>query len=319
MKVMDYVWPIIGLGAVVLSAWLLYQELRGISFTDVIDSLAAIPAHNWLLAVAGAIVAYAALAWYDRIALLHLGRKIPWLFISIASFTTYALSHNIGASVFSGAVVRYRAYSSRGLSASEIGVLVAFCSFTFLLGTLLLGALVLIFDPYLVERLHKGTPLIVPVSIGLAMLALVATYVVGSWRGFKPLKIGSFAIHYPKTPVVIRQLLAAPVELMGAAAIIYFALPPDVGVSYFTVLGIFLASFSLALVSHAPGGLGVLEVVFVTAVPDLDKADVLAALIVFRLLYLLLPFAMSLVVVVLFERARFIGKTSGRLREKRQT
>ncbi len=62
------------------------------------------------------LVAYAALAGYDRIALLHLRRKISWLFIALCSFTTYALSHNIGASVLSGAVVRYRAYSSQGMS-----------------------------------------------------------------------------------------------------------------------------------------------------------------------------------------------------------
>ena len=34
------------------------------------------------------------------------------------------------------------------------------------------------------------------------------------------------------------------------------------------------------------------------------KADVIAALLVFRLFYLLLPFAASIIVVLLFERAR---------------
>ena len=95
---------------------------------------------------------------------------------------------------------------------------------------------------------------------------------------------------------------------MGAAAIIYFALPPGEGADYFTVLGVFLLSFSVALISHAPGGLGVLEVVFVTAMPDIATADVLAALIVFRVLYLLIPFALSLVVVVLFERDRWMKR-----------
>ncbi|ODN70184.1 Inner membrane protein YbhN [Methylobrevis pamukkalensis] len=131
-------------------------------------------------------------------------------------------------------------------------------------------------------------------------------------RGLKPLQIGKFSVHYPKPPIVFRQLFAAPVELMGAAAIIYFALPASDHANYFTVLGVFLVSFSVALVSHAPGGLGVLEVVFVTAMPDIPQADVIAALIVFRLLYLLLPFAASLVVVVLFERARLLNRWSAR-------
>src|SRR3712207_8319136 len=106
------------------------------SLDDVWDSLTAVPGHRYAMAGLSTLVAYAALAWYDRIALLHLGvRHISWLFVSVTSFTTYALSHNIGASVFSGALVRYRAYTSKGLSAPQVAVLVALCSFTFGLGT----------------------------------------------------------------------------------------------------------------------------------------------------------------------------------------
>ncbi|HEX5932742.1 MAG TPA: UPF0104 family protein, partial [Pseudorhizobium sp.] len=71
------------------------------------------------------------------------------------------------------------------------------------------------------------------------------------------------------------------------------------------VLGIFLASFSAALISHAPGGLGVLELVFVMGLPDMDQADVIAALLVFRLFYLLIPFAIALAVIFVFERTQF--------------
>jgi uncharacterized membrane protein YbhN (UPF0104 family) len=96
-------------------------------------------------------------------------------------------------------------------------------------------------------------------------------------------------------------LLAGPVELLFAAAIISIALPDAGHPGYLTVLGVFLLSFSLALVSHAPGGLGVLEVTFLSAFPELPTVDVLAALIVFRILYLLIPFALSVLVVLAFE------------------
>jgi uncharacterized membrane protein YbhN (UPF0104 family) len=109
MKWKDYIWPAIGLGAVTISVWLLYKELRSISLEDVIDSLAAITLKQWLLSASCALLSYMSLAGYDRIALKHLNKKISWLFISLCSFTAYALSHNIGASVISGAVVRYRA------------------------------------------------------------------------------------------------------------------------------------------------------------------------------------------------------------------
>ncbi|GJD50447.1 hypothetical protein OPKNFCMD_3186 [Methylobacterium crusticola] len=316
-KIRDFIWPAIGLVAVVVSVYLLWHLLKGLSFADVEASLRAIPPHRYLLAIASTLVAYAALAWYDRIALLHLGVKgISWLFVSVCSFTTYALSHNIGASVFSGAVVRYRAYSSKGLSAPQIAVLVALCSFTFGLGTALLGGAVLVLKPDLLERLKDLLPpmLASPTTariIGAALLAFVALYVVGSILHFRPLTIRAFKIEYPRPRIMVRQLVAAPLELLGAAGIIYFALPEAGNPGFLVVLAVFLASFSVALVSHAPGGLGVFELVFITAMPDLPKTDVLAAVLIFRLFYLLLPFAMAIVVVLLFERGRLAAALRG--------
>jgi uncharacterized membrane protein YbhN (UPF0104 family) len=309
-NVREFLWPLIGLLAVVVSGWLLYRELRGLSLEAIWASLSAIPSHRYAFAGLCTLVAYAALAWYDRIALLHLGvTHISWFFVSITSFTTYALSHNIGASVFSGALVRYRAYTTKGLSAPQIAVLVALCSFTFGLGTIFLGGLVLTIDPTLLERLDGLLPraLTNPTtarSVGLVLLGFVVLYVIGSVLHLRPITIRKFKLEYPRPAVMVRQLIAAPLELLGAAGIIYFAMPAPLEPSFLVVLAVFLASFSAALASHAPGGLGVFELVFLTAMPDTPKPDVLAALIIFRLFYLLLPFALSIVVVLLFERAR---------------
>lgn len=302
-KILDYVWPVIGLIAVVFSFWLLYQELRGISASDIWQNLLDIPPHRYLLAVLATLFAYYALAWYDRIALMHLGRELGWKFISLVSFTTYALSHNIGASVFSGAMVRYRAYSTQGLTAGEVAILVAFCSFTFALGMVLIGGVVLLFEPELVQRV-MDIPEWAARATGAALLLAVALYVLGSALHLRPLVIGKFRLEYPRLPITMRQLIAAPLEIMGAAAIIYFALPEQGNPGYFVVLGVFVMSFSAALLSHAPGGLGVLEYVFLKAMPDMPQADVLAALIVFRVLYLLLPLVFAIFVVIAFERGR---------------
>lgn len=309
MKWKDYIWPTIGIGAVIVSVWLLYNELRSISLEDVIDSLAAITLKQWLLSASCALLSYMALAGYDRIALKHLHKKISWLFISLCSFTAYALSHNIGASVISGAVVRYRAYSSKGLSGAEVAVLVGFCSFTFALGTLILSAIVLLVEPELLQRFNNDIPESLAIAAGVVILVLVALYVFGSFMQLQPLRIGSkFQLSYPRLSVVSWQLLIGPLELIGAAGIIYFALPEVNHPGFLIVLGIFLISFSAALISNAPGGLGVLEFLFITGLPNLNPADVLAALIVFRLLYLLIPFGISLIVVLIFEKSEFSKK-----------
>src|SRR5690606_11541019 len=157
---------------------------------------------SWTLAIASTLLAYAALAGYDHLALMHLRRKVSWLYKSVCSFTTYALSHNIGASVFSGSVVRYRAYTALGLSGAEVGVLVACCSFTFALGSVMLTGIVLLLEPEIAERFVDILPVEASAATGAILLGLVALYVIGSALHFKPLKLGSFEVHYPRLRVV---------------------------------------------------------------------------------------------------------------------
>jgi glycosyltransferase 2 family protein len=304
-KIFDYLWPLIGMTAVALSFWLLYKEFQGNSISQVWDTLKAIPPHRYGLAMLATAAAYWALAGYDRLALQHLGRAdgISWVYVTLCSFTTYALSHNIGASVFSGGMVRYRAYSAKGLTAAEIAVLVAFCSFTFAFGMIVLAGIVFTFEPDLIQRL-LNVPEWTARMIGIGCLIFVALYMLGSALNLKPLMIRNFKLEYPRLPIALRQLVIAPLEIVGAAAIIYFALPEQGNPGFFVVLGIFVAVFSAALLSQAPGGLGVMEILFVTALPTIPKLEVLAALIVFRLFYLLVPLAISAVIVLMFERSR---------------
>lgn len=299
-----YLWPAIGIAAVIFSLLLLWHELRGISLDDVWAGIVAIPTRGWVLAGLSSVIAYASLAGYDHIALLHIGKKVSWLFVTFCSFTTYALSHNIGGSVFSGAVIRYRAYGTRGLSGQDVGILVAICWITFMLSTIFVSGIVLVLEPEIIDRFSGAPHHGLAIAAGLAMLMLVAAYIFGSWLHLKPLTVGRFQLHYPALPIVARQLLIGPIELLAAAAIIYFALPAG-NPGYFVVLGVFLVSFSIAQISHAPGGLGVFEVVFLAGLSHMDPVGVLAALLVFRLFYLIVPLLIALGIVLVFERSQF--------------
>lgn len=328
-RLKDFFWPMIGLAAVAWSLYVLYTKLRteaaadaatqalidhagvlqslGVIIRIIGQKLAVIPPHAYFLAIVSTLFAYWALAWYDRIALIHLNRTkgISWLYITVSSFTTYAISHNIGASVFSGGMVRYRAYTAKGLSATEVAVLVALCSFTFGFGTILLGGLVLLYEPEIITPL---IPLNANVTrlIGFGSLSFCLLYTIGSWLRFKPLVIRNFTLEYPRLTVVWRQWLAAPMELLGAAGIIYFALPGENNPGFMIVLGAFLLSFSAGLLVQAPGGIGVMEAVFLKVMPGMPASEVFAALLVWRLFYLLLPLAISIPVVLAFERAKLL-------------
>lgn len=337
-RLKSFFWPAVGLVATVWAIRLLYIKLQAEVATDPVikkllqeggvwsdikviamvigDRLAGIPAHGYMLAGASTLVAYYALAWYDRIALIHLNRQrgISWIYISACSFVTYALSHNIGASVLSGGMVRLRAYTAKGLSAPEVAVLVALCSFTFAFGTIMCIGAVLVFEPEILapvaealgwREIGRGAA----IAIGVALLCGCALYVVGSWLNFPPLKVWGFELVYPRMPIVARQLVAAPMELIGAAGIIYFALPPDADVSFLVVAGAFLLSFSAGLLSQVPGGVGVMEAVFLAIMPDVAPTALFAALLVWRLFYLVIPLFISVPIIVLFERSQ-LGKAT---------
>lgn len=337
-RYLDYLWPIIGLAAVIWSVDLLWDKLKTEAGTDAAvealleqgslwdnirivatrigQKIAVIPPDAFFHAAMATLVAYAALAWYDRIALIHLGKQkgISWIYIAGCSFVTYALSHNIGASVFSGGMVRYRAYTAKGLTAAEVAVLVALCSFTFAFGTIMLMGLVLIYEPEILRPLSRlsswfaigdGTAR----AIGFGLLGFVALYTIGSWLKLKPFRIGKFEVIYPRLPIVARQYLAAPLELAGAAGIIYFALPAEGNPGFLIVLGAFLLSFSAGLLSQVPGGVGVMEAVFLAVMPGIPAPAVFAALLVWRMFYLIIPLVISLPVVLLFERSQLKRST----------
>ncbi len=327
-----YFWPVIGAIAVLWSVKILYDRLRAEACIDALlesrcdaaglferlalisgvlsQKLAAIPLRGYLLAALSTFVAYAALAWYDRIALMHLHRekKISWAYVSLCSFVTYALSHNIGASVVSGGMVRLRAYTAKGLKAAEVAVLVAMCSFTFAFGVVLLGGLLLIYDPDLADALYDAPRWMARLA-GLCMVGFCCLYGIGSWFRFKPVSIRGLTLEYPSRAIVIRQFIAGPLELLGAAGIIYFALPGSVNPGFIKVLGAFLLSFSAGLLAQVPGGVGVMEAVFLKVMPEVSPASVFAALLVWRLLYLVIPLALSIPVVAMFERSQ-LGKAS---------
>ena len=338
-------WPLVALVAVGWSVHLLYGKLyaevaadpaMGASLASatffgslrligasILSRLEAIPLHGYLLAGLSTCVAYAALAWYDRIALLHLGKKgISILYTAVCSFVTYAVGHNIGASVFSGGLVRYRAYSAKGLTAADVTVLVALTSFTFAFGTLFLAGLVFLYEPQIVDPLIKkfageghGAPTWLVYMVAAGMLAFCAMYVIGALLKLKPITIRGFKLEYPAMPIVTRQLFAAPLELLGAAGIIYFSLPVVGNPGFMIILGAFLLSFSAGLVFQVPGGIGVMEAVFLAVFAGvgstITQTEVFAALLVWRLFYLIIPLLLSIPVILMFERSRLGQETKG--------
>jgi uncharacterized membrane protein YbhN (UPF0104 family) len=68
---------------------------------------------------------YWLLGFYDVLALRYLGKLVPYGRTLFTSFIAYAFGHNFGIAAFTGGAVRYRLYSSAGLSAADVATVSA--------------------------------------------------------------------------------------------------------------------------------------------------------------------------------------------------
>jgi uncharacterized membrane protein YbhN (UPF0104 family) len=69
----------------------------------------------------------------------------------------------------------------------------------------------------------------------------------------------------------------------------YALLPADPSIDFVTLVVIFVTAALLGFLSHAPGSLGVFEAAMLVALPQFQKEELLAALLIFRVLYFILP------------------------------
>src|SRR5580693_677598 len=168
---------LLGVALLVGAIFVVQREFRHLKLHDIAEALRAIPRAALIFSFVWTILSYFVLTFYDRLGTIYAGHKVSYGKVAFASFCAYALAHNLGFAALSGAAVRFRLYAHWGLTPLQIGKVVAFCSFTFGLGGLVLGGLVLVTEPHAVP--FFGDRLSVPLmyGIGVVLWLVVIGYV----------------------------------------------------------------------------------------------------------------------------------------------
>jgi glycosyltransferase 2 family protein len=296
----------LSLTIIIAAAVVLYRILHDIDLDELIDALEAT---DWrTLGIAGFFVAtgYLTLTFYDLFALRTIGRsEVPYRVAALASFTSYAVGHNVGASVFSGGAVRYRIYSAWGLSVIEVTKICFVAGLTFWLGNAtVLGLGVL--DAAQQATDFDQLPLWLNRVLALVILAMLGAYV--AWVWVKPRVIGreGWRLALPGGPLTLVQIGIGILDLACCALAMYWLVPDEPHLGFVPVAVIFVTATLLGFASHAPGGLGVFDATMMVALWQFDKEDLLAGLLLFRLLYYIIPFVLSL--AILGTREALLGR-----------
>jgi uncharacterized membrane protein YbhN (UPF0104 family) len=288
---------VLSLTIIAVALVVLYRILRDIDLDELIDAIEATDWRTLFIAALFVACGYLTLTFYDLFALRTIGRPdVPYRIAALSGFTSYAIGHNVGASVFSGGAVRYRIYSASGLSVIDVTKICFVAGLTFWLGNATVLGLGVLYNPQAARALDQ-LPLWSNRLLAVVILALLAAYV--AWVWVKPRVIGreGWQVTLPGGPLTLLQIAIGIIDLACCAAAMYMLVPDEPNLGFVTVAVIFVAATLLGFASHAPGGLGVFDAAMLVALWQFDKEDLLAGLLLFRLLYYVVPFVLSLAVL----------------------
>ncbi len=285
--------PFVSLLIFLVALWLLHHELRAYHYHEIIVQIRAIPLSQVLGAIVLIILCYGVLTGYDFLGTHYARHPLRYREIALPSFVSYAVSNTMGNPLFSSAI-RYRLYTALGLNALEITQVIAFCVVTFWFGFLTLGGLLLTTEPLIIPA-----SLSVPVPsirvLGALFLLVALAYLVGVLAHKQQITIGAWELALPSPKMALLQLLISWADWIMVGSIVYVLLPIAGHISYPQFLAIFLLAQILGLLSQVPAGIGVFETLMVLLLKPTIPADVvLGALLVYRVLYYLIPLIVAI-------------------------
>lgn len=294
-----------GVAVFALALYALREQFASYSVRQVRSAVLYLDPIFLVRATLFAIGAYAVLITYDILALRYIKHDLPVPRVALISFIAFSFSNALGFPVLLGGGLRYRLYNAAGLSSADIALTIAFNTVTFWLGVLAVAGGSLLFAPSGSGTLF-GVGLATLRPVGALLLLVVAGYTLACAFNRRPIRLLGWEFAPPSGRIALIQVIIACVDWVLVAAVLWAAIPlPPEQLTFSLVLGAFTLAQVAALVSHVPGGLGVFEFTFIALLSRYAQpTELLSAVIVFRIIYYLLPLAIALVLLAANELAR---------------
>ncbi len=302
-------WLSVALVAVVLTiaGVALSRILSQVDLADIGMAFRRITPHQILLAGGLTALSFFVLSFYDVLGLHAIGKPQPYWRALLGSFSAYNLSHNLGFSPITGSAARWRAYHGTNLDAADIARIVVIAGVTFWLGIfLLLGCFLVAFPGAL--RVHDvRMSYAMQAGLGGLILLFILGYLIACIRQTGPLNILGWTLPVPTFRQAMAQFALAATDISIASAALLVLLPPESWFHYPDFLVAYVVAFVVALLMHAPGGIGVFEAVILVTLPEVDKPSLVSALILYRLVYYWAPLTLA-VALLGYNELRFIRR-----------
>jgi uncharacterized membrane protein YbhN (UPF0104 family) len=271
-----------------LATWSLYRQFGSTSLDAVRRALLSQNPSHLLVTGLLTAVSFACLASYDLFAVRIVApMRVPTWIALVAGSVSTSISNTLGFHALTGTVARLRIYRICGLATPEVIQIMSLSWIAMGLGFLAMLGMSLLLQSV---RSHEAG---MPLATGIAIMALLVAFISWLSRGQRRIAVPGFTQQLPTSRLASIQMGIGSIESAAAIGALYVLLPPDLAPSF----GVFavgcITAVALGVISHAPGGIGVFEAGITAMLAGQGRADLLAALLSYRLVYNLAPFLIS--------------------------
>jgi len=277
-----------------VAVFLLHRYIARMAWHDVRDAVDRIPRWHVAGSIAAALLSWACLTAYDVFAVeTVVPGKVSMRMKIFAGATAHAICNALGFHAITGTALRYRILSTRGVSAADVARVVGLVGFAVAMGFAAVAAIALMLEPSIAHGWGRW--------LGAALVSLFVLLL--RWLAGKhdELRVWKFSTPVPSARSAGAQIVIAVLEMIGAIAAMYLLLPTEIAGSFLDFAPIYVGAIIAGIVSNTPGGIGAFEALTLAAFPQEQRAQVLAALLAYRVIYGLGPLAIASLALGAFE------------------
>ena len=279
------------------AAFLLHRYIARMAWHDVRDALTRIPHWHVVGAIGAALASWACLTAYDVFAVeTVVPGKVSMKMKIFSGATTHAICNALGFHAITGTALRYRMLSTQGVRAADVARVVGLVGFSVGMGFAAVTCIALVMEPSIANEWGRW----------LGMGLVVAFVLLLHWLAGKHdvLRVGKFTTPVPSARSAGAQIIIGVVEMVGAILTMYLLLPPEIAGSFLDFAPIYVGAVLAGIISNTPGGIGAFEALTLAAFPQEQRAQVLAALLAYRVIYGFGPFILASLALGGFELRR---------------
>jgi len=151
----------------------------------------------------------------------------------------------------------------------------------------------LVFRAHAISEVNHLHPLL-NMLMGAVILGAIAAYMAWATIRRRHVRIHGFRLELPGLFLTLGQVVLGIIDQCAAGGALYMLLPHRADIDFFTFVATYAFACILGVASNAPGGIGVFEAAMLKAVPITSQESLLASLVLFRVIYFLLPFILAL-------------------------